>query len=164
MQNLDSLRPPRHPVDPRAVRWWTAQALVWTVPPVLLLAAGALIFAPARPWLLAALAVVAIPSALYVAFMPRARYRVHRWEVTDDAVYTSAGWIWQRWRVVPMSRVQTVDTVRGPLQRAFGLSGLVVTTASSAGAVRVQGLDHRLGADLAEQLTEIAHAHPGDAT
>ena len=39
------------------------------------------------------------------------------------------------------SRVQTVDTYRGPLDRLFGLANVTVTTASSAGAVRIVALD-----------------------
>jgi uncharacterized protein len=100
----------------------------------------------------------------YLLVMPRWRFRVHRWETTDDAVYTSAGWINQEWRVAPMSRIQTVDTERGPLQQLFGLATVTVTTASAAGALRLAGLDHVVADDLVEQLTETTQATPGDAT
>ena len=63
--------------------------------------------------------------------MPFWRYRVHRWEVTDDAVYTRTGWLWQEWRIAPMSRIQTVDTARGPLEQLFRLASVTVTTASA---------------------------------
>ncbi|MBG0827159.1 PH domain-containing protein [Planomonospora sp. ID67723] len=158
------LRPPRHRVAPRAIRWWTAQALVPTMPPALVLALLALLIAPARPWLLLALLIVAVPGLAYVLLMPRQRYRVHRWEVTDDAVYAASGWLWHKWRVAPMSRIQTVDTLRGPLQQIFNLSGVKVTTASAAGSIKIQGLDRRLAADLVEQLAARAQAVPGDAT
>lgn len=59
-------------------------------------------------------------------------------------MYTRAGWVRQQWRVAPMTRIQTVDTVRGPLQQLFGLSTVVVTTASAAGPLRIEGLDHGL--------------------
>jgi len=75
--------------------------------------------------------------------MSRWRFRIHRWEATEDAVYTSAGWLSQEWRVAPMSRIQTVDTVRGPLQQLLGLSTVTVTTASAAGPLQVKGIDHR---------------------
>jgi membrane protein YdbS with pleckstrin-like domain len=42
-----------------------------------------------------------------------------------------------------MSRIQTVDTVRGPLQQLLGLSTVTVTTASAAGPLQVKGIDHR---------------------
>ncbi|MDP9863302.1 MULTISPECIES: PH domain-containing protein [Streptosporangium] len=158
------LRPPRNPVDSRAVRWWTGQAAVLVAPPVLVLVLLALLIPPARFWLLLPALVIAVPGAAYVAVMPRWRFRVHRWETTDDAVYAASGWIWQKWRVAPMSRIQTVDTVRGPLQQIFGLAGVTVTTASAAGAIKINGLDHVLAADLVERLTARTQDTPGDAT
>ncbi|MEU6130002.1 PH domain-containing protein [Saccharopolyspora sp. NPDC047091] len=158
------LRPPRHRVEHRAIGWWSAQAASLVVPPVVVLAVLAVLIAPARPWLLLGLAVVAVLGVPYLLVMPQWRYRVHRWENTEDAVYTAAGWLRQEWRVAPMSRIQTVDTVRGPLQRAFGLASVTVTTASAAGPLRIDGLDHRVAAELVERLTATTQAAPGDAT
>ncbi|MEV4250713.1 PH domain-containing protein [Streptosporangium canum] len=159
-----ALRPPRHPVDSRAVRWWTSQAVVIVAPPVLVLVLLGLLIPPARFWLLLPALVIAVPGVVYALVMPRWRFRVHRWETTDDAVYAASGWIWQKWRVAPMSRIQTVDTVRGPLQQIFGLAGVTVTTASAAGAIKINGLDHALAADLVERLTARTQHTPGDAT
>lgn len=63
-----------------------------------------------------------------------------------------------------MSRIQTVDTVRGPLEQLFGLATLTVTTASAKGALKIEGLGHETAADLAERLTRITQDTPGDAT
>jgi len=103
-------------------------------------------------------------GGVYVVVMPRWRFRIHRWEATEDAVYTSAGWLSQEWRVAPMSRIQTVDTARGPLQQLLGLSTVTVTTASAAGPLQVEGMDHRQARALVEQLTATTQATPGDAT
>lgn len=158
------LRPPRHRVDGRAVRWWTTRSLTVTVVLTAIPVVPAIIWEPPRAWFLAAAAVIGGIGLLITAVMPRWRYRVHRWEVTDTAVYTSSGWLWQEWRVAPMSRIQTVDTARGPLQRAFGLSSVTVTTASAAGPIEITGLDHELATRVADQLTDTTQATPGDAT
>ncbi|MFB9566449.1 PH domain-containing protein [Saccharopolyspora hordei] len=158
------LRPPRNRVERRAIGWWTTQALVLVLPPLVALAVTAALIPPARPWLLLALVVVAVLGVPYVLVMPQWRYRVHRWEVTDDAVYTAAGWLRQEWRVAPMSRIQTVDTVRGPLQQLFGLSSVTVTTASAAGPLTIDGLDRATAREVVEQLTATTQATPGDAT
>nr|BFE83548.1 hypothetical protein GCM10020093_061490 [Planobispora longispora] len=131
---------------------------------MLVLALLAALIAPARLWLFLALLVIAVPGLAYTLLMPRQRYRIHRWEITDEAVYAASGWLWHRWRVAPMSRIQTVDTLRSPLQQVFGLSGVKVTTASAAGSIKIQGLDRQLAADLVERLTARAQAVPGDAT
>ncbi|MDO8184779.1 PH domain-containing protein [Conexibacter sp. JD483] len=158
------LRPPRHRVDPRAVRWWTAQALTTVVPALAALAVAAVLWESLRDWLLVALAVGALVGAAYVVVMPRWRYRVHRWETTPEAVYAASGWLLQEWRVAPLSRVQTVDTQRGPLQQLFGLASVTVTTASASGAIVIEGLDHTEAVELVGRLTETTQAIPGDAT
>lgn len=133
------------------------------VPVVVLGVLGALI-GPARFWLLASAGAVAVLGLAGTAFFPAWWFRVHRWEVTEDAVYVRTGALWQEWRVAPMSRIQTVDTSRGPLEQGFRLATVTVTTASSKGAIRIEGLDHELAAELAERLTVITQATPGDAT
>lgn len=158
------LREPKNAVDRRAVGWWTTQALLAVAPVAVVLALLALVIAPARTWLLIGLAALAVLAVPYVIVMPRWRYRIHRWEATGEAVFTRSGWLWQEWRVAPMSRIQTVDTVRGPLQQRFGLSTLTVTTASARGAIIIEGLDREVAAALVSRLTTIAHATPGDAT
>jgi membrane protein YdbS with pleckstrin-like domain len=142
------LRPPRHRVSPRAISWWTAQAALEVAAVVIPLGIAAIVWADVQPWLVPATGVIAVIGLAYVLVMPRWRFRVHRWETTDHAVYTAEGWILQEWRVAPMSRIQTVDTERGPLQQLFGLATVTVTTASAAGA----------------QLTKTTQATPGDAT
>ena len=96
--------------------------------------------------------------------MPGLRYRVHRWEVTHEAVYTRSGWLRRDVRIVPLSRVQTISTSQTAVMRAFGLATLLVTTASSAGAVRVEGLDADLARDVVADLTRDTAATEGDAT
>jgi len=115
-------------------------------------------------WLIGTLVVSALVGAGYVIIMPRWRYRVHRWEADEEAVYTLAGWLRLEWRVAPISRIQTIDTARDPLQRLFGLATVTVTTASSAGPVNIEGLDADAAAQLISRLTEITQRHPGDAT
>ncbi|QKV74758.1 PH domain-containing protein [Amycolatopsis sp. Hca4] len=158
------LRPPRHALDRRAIAWWRAQGALAFGPAVLVLAVLGVLLPPAAVWLLAPAVVLAVLGVAWCAVLPRWWFGVHRWEVTDTAVYVRAGFLWQEWRVAPLSRVQTVDTLRGPLQQRFGLATVTVTTASARGAVRLRGLDAEVAAEVAERLTERTDAIPGDAT
>lgn len=158
------LRPPRNSLDRRAVGWWRTQWLLTTAVPVVVLAVLGALIAPARVWLLLPAAVLAVLGLACAALLPGWWYKVHRWEVTDEAVYVLTGFFWREWRIAPMSRIQTVDTVRGPLEQAYRLATVTVTTASSRGAIRIAGLDHEVAAELAGRLTEITQATPGDAT
>ncbi|MFF1482175.1 PH domain-containing protein [Streptomyces sp. NPDC058301] len=158
------LRPPRNALDARAVGWWRAQLLLLAAVPVLVLGVLGVLVGPARVWLLGSAAALAALGAACAALLPLWWYRVHRWEVTEDAVYVRTGYFWQESRIAPMSRIQTVDTVRGPLEQSFALATVTVTTASAKGALRIEGLHHEVAAELAERLTRITGATPGDAT
>ncbi|GAA3663517.1 PH domain-containing protein [Nonomuraea antimicrobica] len=158
------LRPPRNRADPRAVPWWTVQWLILMVPVAGAAVAAYWMFTERALWLGVVAGVFAAGCLVLAVVGPRASYRVERWEVTDQAVYTRKGWLTHTWRVAPMSRIQRVDTARGPVQRLFGLADVTVTTASSAGAVKIEALDHEVAAELAERLTAITQATPGDAT
>ena len=114
-----------------------------------------------RWWLVALLAVV---FAAWAVVVPEWRWRVHRWEVTDTAVYTQTGWWSRERRIAPMSRIQTVDHAEGAVARLFGLASVTVTTASSAGALEISGLDRDRARRLVDELTLKADAVAGDAT
>ncbi|WP_158889195.1 PH domain-containing protein [Amycolatopsis anabasis] len=167
---MRELRPPAHRVDARARRWWTLQALVVPSGPALvtalaLLVLSLLFFPGALVWLGPLLLVTLVLPALgYLVVMPRWRYRVHAWELGEFAVYSASGWFWQKRRIAPLSRVQTVDTVRGPIQQSLGLATIVVTTASTAGNVRIAGLADADARELARRIGAAAQAVPGDAT
>ena len=157
------LRPPAHRVHPRAVTWWRVRALAG-VAVLVVPAAGLLAVTGVVGWAVALVAVALAVAVAYVVAVPPWLYRISRWEVTDQAVYTLHGWLVREWRIAPISRVQTVDTERGPLQQLLGLSTVTVTTASARGAVRIRGLAADDAAELARLLTETTHATAGDAT
>ncbi|HEY8374481.1 MAG TPA: PH domain-containing protein [Pseudonocardiaceae bacterium] len=154
----------------RAITWWTVRALLGWVVVLGPFAVTTLILeytgdAPeASWWMRLTLAVLVLLAAGHVLVMPRWRYRVHRWETTNQAVYTLSGWLSREWRVAPISRIQTVDTEQGPLQQLFGLTTVTVTTASAAGPLRIAGLERQAAQQLVDDLTVITQATKGDAT
>jgi uncharacterized protein len=157
------LRPPAHRAHPRAVVWWRLRAVLATAvvaaPLVVVLAV-----AGTHPVTVSLLALAVAAGVAYALVVPPWLYRISRWEVTDEAVYTLHGWLVREWRIAPISRVQTVDTGRGPLQQLLGLATVTVTTASARGAVQVRGLGADEAAALARVLTATTQATPGDAT
>ncbi|WP_166353235.1 PH domain-containing protein [Phytoactinopolyspora limicola] len=161
---MPQLRPPTHRVERRAVLWWSLQSLVFAGPILIGLIIAYVLWDAARPWLIVPLIGVAVVLLVGVFVQPWWRYAVHRWEDTDQAVYALTGWLVREWRVAPLSRIQTVDAVRGPLEQMLGLATLRVTTASSSGSIDIGGLDKDVAAEAAERLTTIAQLTPGDAT
>jgi membrane protein YdbS with pleckstrin-like domain len=108
--------------------------------------------------------VVAVCGGVSVIVAPVWRYRVHRWEASLDVFYTRTGWFSRRWLLVPVSRIQTVDTEQGWLERALGLATLKIATASHAGSSKLAGLPVGMATGLAEDLARRAHDFRDDAT
>jgi membrane protein YdbS with pleckstrin-like domain len=153
------VREPAWSLSRSAIGFWVTGAVLQS----LLLGAAATAFlllvpsaaggpVPVLRWLLPV--GIAIEAVVIIGIRPWLRYRVHRWEVTADAVYTQTGWLTRTWTLVPISRIQTVDVTRSVLQQLFGLATVAVMTASSQGTVRVPHLD----ADVAQRVAEdLAH-------
>lgn len=94
-----------------------------------------------------------------------ALYRTWGFALEDDALFLERGVLTRVETAVPYVRVQHVDTQRGPLDRALGLSSVVVYTAGSRGAdVTVPGLSPERANDLRADLRELAiESEPEDA-
>ncbi|WP_436343624.1 PH domain-containing protein [Natronorubrum sp. FCH18a] len=84
-------------------------------------------------------------------------YQVWTFELQDDALYLERGVVTFVETAVPFVRVQHVDTQFGPVERALGLSSVVVYTAGSRNAdVRIPGLTPDRARDLQDTLRELA--------
>ncbi|GAA2414517.1 PH domain-containing protein [Actinomadura vinacea] len=167
------MRPPAHQVSPRAIAHWAIEALLlWGVAFGLAWGVAAWTddadWTGVPRWLLDGiwwLPVLTGAAGLIMVFVaPVWRFRVHRWEVSADVVYTRTGWFSREWLLVPVSRIQTVDTRQGWIERLLGLATIEVNTASHTGSSEVSGLPAATAVRLAEDLAHRAHDLRDDAT
>jgi membrane protein YdbS with pleckstrin-like domain len=163
-QEAVTLRPPRYRVERRSIWLWTLNAVIWAIAVIGLMAIAYSVVERSRPWLGPIIVIVSVIYFLNITVMPTTRYLIHRWETTDEAVYALRGWLQREWRITPVSRIQSIDTIKGPLQQLFGLATLRVTTAARQGGIVIDGLDAEVAAETAHRLTEITQLTPGDAT
>lgn len=158
------LREPARRVSPRAVPYWRLGLLLELVVEATVVAAIWWFWDGCPTWVKVLMVLGLVWTVVSLAVVPGLRYRVHRWEADDVAVYTREGWLTVETRVAPLTRVQTVDSTQGPVMRLFGLASLTVTTASAAGPITIVGLDAEEARTLVTQLTEVTGAIAGDAT
>ena len=85
---------------------------------------------------LAALAVVAF--IVFVVIVPKIRWIQWSFEVYDQEIDIHKGIFWKKRIIIPLIRVQNVDTRQGPIMRANGLATFTVSTA--AGEHEIPGL------------------------
>ena len=67
-----------------------------------------------------------------VALLPPLRFRLWRYELREHELEIQEGLLVVRRMLIPLVRVQHVDTRQGPLARWFGLSSVTVATAGSS--------------------------------
>jgi uncharacterized protein len=117
----------------------------------LAVAAGiALSFALPSPWstLVWALPLAGLPIAVLV--WPELRWRRWRYEVREHEIDLRHGALKVVRTLVPMQRVQHVDTHRGVLEQLLGLATVVFHTA--AGANGIPGLDMAEAAAVRDRI------------
>ena len=69
----------------------------------------------------------------------------------DDALLVQQGVLFQHTVAIPRHRIQHADLRQGPVERAWGLTTLVIFTAAGVG---VDGAIPGLDEDVAEQLRD----------
>jgi membrane protein YdbS with pleckstrin-like domain len=139
-----------HGIDPRIRTVWTVGALI--VPAVLTIAAAGMIVVdiPIVPWILATVAVVLIVLGIFV---PSARWRSWGYRLTETELMIRFGVLIKVQRWLPRTRIQHVDIVGGPIERALGLRQIVIYTAGTREAdVTIPGLQTMVAEQLRADL------------
>ncbi len=143
---------PSRPLAP-AARWlWRLEGVVPAV--AALVCAGVLQGAVGGTLaLLGWVAAVAIGAVSIVA-VPELRWRRWRWEVREHEIDIRRGTIAVTRTLVPMLRVQHVDTKRDLLQQWLGLATVVFHTA--AGANQIPALSVAEAGQVRDRIAELA--------
>ena len=89
-----------------------------------------------------------------IVAVPELRWRRWRWEVREHEVDIRRGTLTETRTLVPMQRVQHVDTRRDPLEQALGLATVVFHTA--AGENRIPALPVEEAGAVRERIAALA--------
>jgi membrane protein YdbS with pleckstrin-like domain len=76
---------------------------------------------------------------VFVVILPKIRWIQWSFEVLDEEIDIHKGIFWRKRIIIPLIRVQNVDTRQGPIMRANGLASFTVATA--AGEHEIPGLE-----------------------
>jgi membrane protein YdbS with pleckstrin-like domain len=148
---------PAERLDPRAITLWRITGSLNMLP--LLVGAGVAGAALTRfggvSLLFGILPVLAvlILAGVVVGMAPGLRWRRWRYEIRPDEVDLQRGIFWISRTLVPLARLQHVDTRQGPLQRRFGLSTVVFYTA--AGPNQIPELSTPVAAEVRNRIAEL---------
>lgn len=147
--------PELRPLDRRILRLWRASLLLDTALVALAAAAAAWALEAPLPGVVALSAILLLGLGLALS-LPGARYRAWGFRVREDDLFLRRGVVWRTTSVVPHSRIQHVDTRRGPLERWLGLARVIVYTAGTTGAsIAIPGLAAEEAEMLRDRLVEL---------
>lgn len=153
-------------IHKNAVKAWRVNALLfglfWFIPPVLYIsiAIGQSLDSAAGwyagiNWLLF-VALTFVSLLLYVfmgIFLPKLRWKRWKYDVSEIEVDMLRGIIIKKRTLVPINRVQHVDTRQGPVYRKFGLSSVTISTAATTH--EIPALDDETADGLRNKISSL---------
>jgi membrane protein YdbS with pleckstrin-like domain len=146
----------RHRLPDRVITYWRWRAFCSCVP-LLVLLIGLAIYLPWGTWGLrwgiVGLFVVVVAACLMV--LPGIRYRVFWYAISQSEIDLQNGIIFTTRSVVPMHRVQSLRTERGPIADHYRMANLKIRTA--AGSVSLSGLDRDEADELCTRISRLTH-------
>lgn len=93
------------------------------------------------------LIVLSIANAI---ISPPFRYRRYRYAIDDECIDIKEGYLWVEEHIVPMERLHQIAMSQGPIDRIFGLTKVLVTTAG--GEVTIRFLEYEKAQRIADTL------------
>ncbi len=112
-------------------------------------------------WITVGLAVVwVIYSILSIFIIPKLRHRVWRYEVHEHEIDLQYGFFVVKRVLIPMVRVQHVDTHQGPLLRKYRLASIEISTAATTH--EIPALDIKEAEVLRDRISKLARVTDDD--
>lgn len=154
---------PNKRISEKALPVWRWSGLLHSLV-VIILAAAAIVMTFIFEWPLWIAAAAVLIAALYTyvsAFLlPVIRWKRWRYEVREQEIELQRGVFFVKRTLVPMVRVQHVDTVQGPLLRKYGLATITISTAATVH--EIPALDMYEADELRNSISALARVAEDD--
>ncbi|MBU8879884.1 PH domain-containing protein [Bacillus sp. FJAT-29790] len=128
------VREPQKRISTRGLTVWRISGAIHSLIP-LILVGGAIVLTVIFSWPIwiigAALMIFAIYTYLFVMIIPTMKWKRWRYEVRENEIELQHGVFVIKRTLVPMIRVQHVDTRQGPVLRKYRLATVTVSTAAT---------------------------------
>ncbi|HBX24444.1 MAG TPA: hypothetical protein DEF34_12565 [Desulfotomaculum sp.] len=155
---------PAERIDPRALRVWIINGTIKTIVLAVVLgisAAVALMVFHWPGWVPVIPAVIVLLyGTLEIGVLPELRWKYWRYEVSEEEVDLQRGiWLLKR-TLLPLARVQHVDTRQGLIMRRYGLASVAISTA--AGVHEIPALSVEVADELRDKISRLARTHENE--
>jgi membrane protein YdbS with pleckstrin-like domain len=145
----------RHRLNPRVKRYWRWRAFFTAIPSLVLLVGLAIVIPWGPPWLRwGIVGIAAICVVVGMVVLPPIRYRVFWYAISETEIDIQHKIIFIERSIIPMHRVQSLQTERGPLADHYRMTNLKIKTA--AGSVSISGLDRDEANVLCDRISKLS--------
>jgi uncharacterized protein len=155
---------PRERIDPLALKAWFYSGLLWGLALLLIPVAYIVLVNTLLDWPVIfgwlGIGVVAVFTIFAAIIIPRLRMYYWRYEIHDDEIDIQHGIIVIKRTLIPMIRIQHVDTEHGPIMRYFKLATLRISTAATDH--RIPALAQKRAAELRGEISALARVSDED--
>ena len=107
-----------------------------------------------------AIAVVILSAFLLVYLFPKIRWERWRYEVRENEIEVQHGLFVVKRTLIPMVRVQHVDTTQGPILKRYSLGNISISTAATVHTIPALVMDEADG--LRARISELARVAEDD--
>lgn len=97
---------------------------------------------------------------VFVYLLPRLRYRRWRYEIFDQEIYIQRGILIMKRTIIPMIRVQHVDTEQGPILKRYSLATVSISTAATTHLI--PALREEDASALRDRISTLARVEDDD--
>ncbi|HHU19193.1 MAG TPA: PH domain-containing protein [Bacilli bacterium] len=154
---------PKNRIERSAIRVWRIHGLIWSI--IFILITGNLFFSSYQwnwpIWIAVIGSILTVIIAGFGVFLfPPLRWRRWRYQLYDQEIYIQHGILIVKRTIVPMVRVQHVDTKQGPILRKFKLASLEVSTAATTHEIPALKLSEAEA--LRDQISVLARVEQND--
>lgn len=163
-ERMISLRQaPNERIAEDAIKAWRLYAILMAIIPVavtIALFVLANIFSFSYWYAIGLLAITLVEGIVTIYFIPKIRWNRWRYQIYDQEIYIQNGIMIVTRTLVPMIRVQHVDTKQGPILKRYGLASLTISTAATTHEIPALLEDEAYA--LRDQIAELARVEQDD--
>ncbi|MGR3766573.1 PH domain-containing protein [Rossellomorea sp. NS-SX7] len=154
---------PQKRISPKALKVWRLHGVMQAVV-LALVVACVIVLSMIFDWpvwiMASAIGVLLLFIYIMIFFLPTIRWKRWRYEVREQEIELQRGFIFVKRTLVPMVRVQHVDTVQGPILKRYDLSTITISTAATVH--EIPALDTGEADELRHSISLLARVAEDD--
>lgn len=154
---------PMYQIPRKGLTVWRLYGLIMTI--LIAIVAGVICFLTITfEWplyiMIIAVACVILGITLLIVLFPTIRWNIWRYEVREQEIEIQSGLFVVKRTLIPMVRVQHVDTEQGPILKRYNLANISISTAATTHTVPM--LEVEEANELRMKISELARVAEED--